>query len=163
MKEPTAKDIMNTEVKSIRADRTINELANFFTEEMISGAPVVDEQENLVGVVSVTDIVRDNVRRYLVEKEDQESDFYLHGWENQLNNDDLQNLHVEAEEGLTVRDIMTPIIFKVKESTPITEMADMMINGRIHRLLVTRDEKLLGIVSTLDMLRILRICMEEKN
>jgi CBS domain-containing protein len=35
-------------------------------------------------------------------------------------------------------------------------MADTMIQGRIHRLVVTRDDAVVGIVSTLDMLKALR-------
>jgi signal-transduction protein with cAMP-binding, CBS, and nucleotidyltransferase domain len=35
-------------------------------------------------------------------------------------------------------------------------MADAMIGGRIHRLIVTRDDQVVGIVTTLDMLKAIR-------
>jgi CBS domain-containing protein len=35
-------------------------------------------------------------------------------------------------------------------------VADAMIRGRIHRVFVTRDEKLVGIITTMDMLKIIR-------
>ncbi len=156
MKNLRAKDIMSTNVLTVPESMTVIELASFFTEKMISGAPVVDHDGNLVGVVSLSDIVRTEGRRSAIVKEQHEADYYLHGWENRLNEDELQEFHLEDDDGLTVRDIMTPLIFKVSEDTPITEMADIMIGGRIHRLIVTRDEKVVGIVSTLDMLKALR-------
>ncbi|MFQ5675045.1 MAG: CBS domain-containing protein [bacterium] len=51
---------------------------------------------------------------------------------------------------------MTPLIFKVAETEPISSMADTMIGGRIHRLLVTRDDQVVGIVTTLDILKVVR-------
>ncbi len=86
----------------------------------------------------------------------QESDYYLSGWEDNLNSDEIQELHLEEDDSLTVRNIMTPLIFKVKETELISAMSDIMIGGRIHRLLVTRDEKVVGIITTLDMLKAIR-------
>lgn len=156
MKNLTAKDIMNTEVFTVRDDMTVHELAIFFTEKMISGAPVVNKDNKLIGVVSLSDIVRNDAQRSAIIKTEHESDFYLSGWEDELNEEDLHELHLEKDDGMSVGEIMTPIIFQVPETTPITDMADTMINGRIHRLLVTKEERVLGIVTTLDMLKAMR-------
>ena len=147
---------MNKNVLTVDTDITVHQLAGFFTEKMITGAPVVDNGGKLVGVVSVTDIIRNDAQRVWIASEKHENQYYLHGWEDDFNYDEVNELHLEEDEGLKVRDIMTPIIFKVKENTPISEMADMMINGRIHRLLVTRGDNVVGIVTTLDMLKAIR-------
>ncbi len=156
MKNLIAKDIMNPSVISVEEDLSVHELANFFTEKMISGAPVVNKDGKLVGVVSLSDIVRNDERRMAIVNDKQESDYYLSGWEDNLNSDEIQELHLEEDDSLTVRNIMTPLIFKVKETEPISAMSDIMIGGRIHRLLVTRDEKVVGIITTLDMLKAIR-------
>lgn len=156
MKNLIAKDIMNTSVISVQDDLSVHELANFFTEKMISGAPVVNKDGKLVGVVSLSDIVRNDERRTAIVNDKQESDYYLSGWEDNLNSDEIQELHLEEDDSLTVRNIMTPLIFKVKETELISAMSDIMIGGRIHRLLVTRDEKVVGIITTLDMLKAIR-------
>jgi CBS domain-containing protein len=57
---------------------------------------------------------------------------------------------------VTVKDIMTPMLFKVDENTTIQEVADAMIGGRVHRLLVTHGGKVIGIVTTMDMLKVIR-------
>jgi len=156
MKNLIAKDIMNPSVISVEEDLSVHELANFFTEKMISGAPVVNKDGKLVGVVSLSDIVRNDERRMAIVNDKQESDYYLSGWEDNLNGDEIQELHLEEDDSLTVRNIMTPLIFKVKETELISAMSDIMIGGRIHRLLVTRDEKVVGIITTLDMLKAIR-------
>lgn len=159
MKSLTAKDIMNPNVMTVQDDTTIHELAEFFSDNLISGAPVVDSSGKLVGVVSLTDIVRSDARRAGIVKDQSKSDYYFHGWEESLDEEDLRDFHVEVNDGLTVRDIMTPIIYEVNEDTPLVNMAETMIGGRIHRLIVTRDDRVVGIVTTMDMLKAIRNLM----
>jgi len=156
MKELTAKDIMNPDVVSVSIDMTVHALAGFFTEKMISGAPVIDETNKLIGVVSTADIVRNDDRRTKIAHEKHDANYYLHGWEDELNADEMEDFHVEEDEDLTVSQIMTPLLFKVNEDQPISELADMMIKGRIHRLLVAHQEEVVGIITTLDMLNAIR-------
>jgi CBS domain-containing protein len=85
------------------------------------------------------------------------SAYYLHGWEDKVDRKDFNMMHVENDDGYLVRDIMTPIIFKVDVSAKLSEMADIMVGGRIHRLLVTENDKLVGIVTTLDMLKAIKV------
>jgi CBS domain-containing protein len=51
---------------------------------------------------------------------------------------------------------MTPMIFKVEENTSVQVVAETMLRGRIHRVFVTRGSTLTGIVTTLDMLQVIR-------
>ncbi len=156
MKTLTAKDIMSRNILTVPSDMNVHELAGFFTEKMISGAPVVNDAGTLLGVVSLADIVRNDERRVTIAGEAMASEYYLSGWEDELSSDDMQELHLEANADLTVAEIMTPLLFKVSEMQPISELADTMISGRIHRLLVTRDDKIVGIITTLDMLKAIR-------
>ena len=57
---------------------------------------------------------------------------------------------------MTVQDIMTPTVFSVDEEAALQHVADAMIRGRIHRVFVTRQKKLVGIITALDMLKIIR-------
>jgi CBS domain-containing protein len=61
-----------------------------------------------------------------------------------------------VEDGdIHVREIMTPIVYAVPEEMPVPEVAERMIESHIHRLLVTRGEKVVGILSTSDLLGLL--------
>ena len=53
-----AKDLMQTDVTTLSAEDTITEAIRVFEEERIHGAPVVDGQGRLVGVLSASDIVK---------------------------------------------------------------------------------------------------------
>lgn len=158
MKDLMAKDIMNKDVILAQEDMTVQELANLLTTRMITGVPVVNGEGKLVGVVSETDIVRSSASRgrTAAVRETKESSYYLRGWEDQIDESELREFHVEEDDGLLVRDIMTPLIFKVAEDASIAEMADTMIGGRIHRLIVTKKDRVVGIVTTLDMLKAIR-------
>lgn len=89
MKSVTAREIMNPSVFTVSADWTIHELAQFLISRAITGAPVIDESGEFVGVVSLTDVAR---YESLVEKTilaERPHDYYLTGWEEKLNADDL--------------------------------------------------------------------------
>ncbi len=50
---------------------------------------------------------------------------------------------------------MTPTVYSVPEDATVPEIASMMLSGHLHRLLVTRDDRPIGIVSTSDLLGLL--------
>ncbi len=156
LEQLTASDIMNPDVVLVHDDMTVHELAATLTDHGISGAPVLDGDGLLVGVVSLSDIVAHNGQRSTIRGGENVGDFFLQGWEDELDETDLRPFHVVEDDGLTVADILTSVIYQVDESTDIATMADTMIQGRIHRLVVTRDGGVVGIVSTLDMLKALR-------
>ena len=142
----TARDIMIHPVFAARENWTVRELAQYFTDRSISGAPVLDAAGRLTGVVSLSDIV-DQVTR------DRESDVPRgRGWEDRCNPEDLKGLAIE-DPGRLVSEIMTPTFFTIPDTTSLPKIARTMVAGRIHRLLVTRERHVVGIVTTLDLLR----------
>lgn len=144
---------MTRNVITVRDDATLSELVATLTEHMITGAPVVDEKGKLVGVVSTTDVALRTKRTSHIRR-DRPPDFYLRGWE--MMEDEFRSFSIEEDAGELVRDIMTPVIFSVSENARFAEMADTMVGGRVHRLIVTDGDRVAGIVTTLDLLRGLR-------
>lgn len=149
MKDLAAKHIMNTDVISVRDDMTVQELATFLTEREILGAPVTDSEGEVVGVVSCTDIAQNAIQGNKAKV-----DFFGQGWEHSIDPKEIRDLPVENE-SLPVREIMTPTVYTVPEETPVSEIAKTMVAGRIHRLLITRGSQLVGIITTLDLLKVL--------
>ena len=148
----TAADVMNPRVLAVPSHWTLPELTDFLVQHEISGAPVTDGEGRLLGVVSVTDLaaafseLREGGRK-------QSSDFFRVPWpEGPLNT--LAGLPRDGGP-LTVRDIMTPEVFTVPEDAPVAELAETLIEERVHRLLVTREGRVVGIVSTSDLLGLL--------
>jgi CBS domain-containing protein len=154
MSKLTAADVMNPQVLAVRPDMTVHELAEFLTEQQITGAPVLDRHGRLVGTVSGTDIVESENDRAEMVRDRSDPEFDLRGWEDKANPEEIRDLHVESQ-GLFVRDIMTPAAYTVPHDTPVSQLAQTMIAGRIHRLLVTRAGRVVGIVTSLDLLKLL--------
>jgi CBS domain-containing protein len=68
----------------------------------------------------------------------------------------MRVFHTQYESPVQVREIMTPMIFNVSEDDSVQAVADTMLKGRIHRVFVTRGNLLTGIVTSLDMLQVIR-------
>lgn len=150
----TVQDIMTKEVLSVKSDWSLETLSQFFFDKHISGAPVVDHNENLLGIVSISDLARTSTLSPTAEHETH--DYYLDTRiHSGISQDDMAMLRLESESAITVKDIMTPMIFEVEEDATVQEAANMMLKGRIHRVFVTRDKKVVGVVTTMDMLKVI--------
>ncbi len=151
----TVKDIMNPDVLAAQADWSLEQLAEFLVEHDISGAPVISSEGELIGVVSETDIVRHTSAPESDAPSVGTHEYYLQTLQRQMAPEEMAAFRIETESLVTVRDIMTPMIFEVSEDTTVQQAADTMLKGHIHRVFVTRDKKVRGIVTALDMLKVI--------
>ena len=148
-----AKDIMSRKVVSVERWLTLPELARIFADKAISGAPVVDEEGSILGVVSQTDLVQarrsspEAVAMYHRELDDTARAF---------------GSHLEHVDAMSVEEIMTPGAIALDEETPVEKIAKVMIDSRIHRVLITKGARLAGIVTTMDLLRALVVLAKAK-
>jgi predicted transcriptional regulator len=144
------KDLMNPDIMTVADEMTTDELARFLIEHEISGAPVVDSQGHLIGVVSMTDI-----GRALAEPPEDESPrrsgFYRDAAED-LTLEELALGDVE-QPVVTVRDVMTPVIHQIPVTATVAEAARIMVEQHIHRLVVTQGKQPVGIITSSDLLK----------
>lgn len=154
MNDLTAKDVMTRDVLTVRDDASISELVSLLSNNMITGVPVINGSGELVGVVSTTDVARESVTHKTGVRRDLPPDFYTGSVEGYV--DDMRSFTVEEESDGRVGDIMTPVIFSVPPNASFAEMVDTMVGGRVHRVIVTEGPKVVGIVTTLDLLKALR-------
>ncbi|WP_417521293.1 HPP family protein [Marinobacter sp.] len=145
-----AYEIMTPSIKAVPQSWTMDRLARFLTDNEITGSPVTDESGEIVGIATLKDITefRWNAARSDADKE-------LTAEEHQ----EARRLRMVLFEEMgkvpvEVRDIMTPIVLSVDETTPVRDIANIMMNEHLHRIFVTRDSKITGIVTTYDMLKI---------
>jgi CBS domain-containing protein len=82
------------------------------------------------------------------------SSFFGPAWEDGLDEEDMEDLHLDLD-GLRVASIMNPRIYSVREDATVSEIASMMLKGHLHRLLVTREDRAVGIITTSDLLGLL--------
>lgn len=140
-----AKNVMQRKVITAGPEMTIKELASLFVERQISGAPVVDSAGILVGVISQTDITRLESER---PRKDRTPWFYLQ------TDEYGRRLKMEAPGwSARVKDYMTPIVISCGRDDTIEDAARMMLDQKLHRIVVAEDGKLFGIITTTDLLR----------
>jgi predicted transcriptional regulator len=149
-KTRNVRDLMSPDIMTVADEMTTDELAQYLTEREISGAPVVDSQGHLIGVVSMTDIGRS-----VAESSDLMSsrgpNFYRDEAAD-LTLEDLRQRHFE-ERAVTVRDVMTPVIHQVPVTASVAEVARIMVAQHIHRLVVTQGKDPVGIITSMDLLK----------
>jgi CBS domain-containing protein len=118
-----AKDLMRRRVPSVTQDDSVSDLVETLVDEHIHGAPVVDSEGMLVGVVTQQDIFFGSMTR---------------------NGE-------QSGDALKVKDIMTSPAVSADENTEIASLCRMMYKLRIHRVPIVRDGKISGIISSLDI------------
>ena len=149
-KTRNVKDLMNPDIMTVADEMTTDELARYLIEHEISGAPVVDGQGHLIGVVSMTDIGRTMAEPSDVESSSS-SGFYR----------DIAADYTLEEPGeryvdqraVTVRDVMTPVIHQVPMTASVAQAARIMVDQHIHRLVVTQGKEPVGIITSMDVLK----------
>lgn len=141
-----ARHLMKTELVSVSPEIHLRELAQLLDDKGISGAPVIDRDGTLVGVVTKSDLVR---HQHTGEPADRLA-YYRHPHVEVL----PRGYHEEIPDRTQVREIMTPAIISAREDAPAAALARLMRRRRIHRVFITRDKKLCGVVTTMDLLRV---------
>jgi CBS domain-containing protein len=144
------KDVMNADIMTVADDMTSGELMRFLNEREISGAPVVDGQGHFIGVVSMTDIARhlSEPSEFVSAREE-----FYQGAGDEVTLEDFGQRYVE-ERGVTVRDVMTPVVHHVTATAPVSEAARIMVERHIHRLVVTQGRQPVGMITSMDLLRV---------
>ncbi|HEY7423003.1 MAG TPA: CBS domain-containing protein [Gemmataceae bacterium] len=147
-----AKDLMNGEVLTIPRDMGMQAAARWLDQMHVSGAPVVDEQGRCVGVLSSGDFVTCCAanRTRCAKRRDEVNcgpcafpDCVGSEWQ-------MVNVAERVED--LVCDHMTPDPATARPDTTITQLARMMRDAHIHRLIIVDDlRRPLGIVSSTDI------------
>jgi CBS domain-containing protein len=154
MKKPAteyvAADIMTKHVLCVTKDADLRDLGKLFLAKGITGAPVIDRDGDICGVISQTDLLF-----YQLSRDDElvlPSDFYQSA---RVDGRPLaKGFQIEDVNTATVEEVMTPVVHAVLPTTPVAEIARMMTKRHIHRVIVRRDMKVMGIISALDVLRV---------
>ena len=150
-------DLMTAAVYVVNPELSLPELERTFVETGVGALPVTDRDYTLLGVVTHSDIVRQLVVEQAVAEA--ASDYYrdVHSYTedtSQLLQDIAAKLGHRMEH-LKVRDVMVRTLITIAPDATIPELAALMVQRHIHRVLVCQGKKLVGIISALDLVRLL--------
>ncbi|MGQ0720711.1 MAG: CBS domain-containing protein [Candidatus Eiseniibacteriota bacterium] len=152
----TAKDVMTRGVLSVQPDWPVEQLNEFLVRHRIHGAPVVSAAGELLGVVSLTDIARAATLTECDLSARDRHDYYSRLFEEPWQAGDPPGARSEAHAELLVHEIMTPVAIVIDENADIREIARRMLGDRVHRLFVTREGRVVGVVTAHDLLQVIR-------
>jgi len=144
----TAKDIMTTDVRSVTADSSIEELARLFEETRYNALPVIDNDKRLVGVVSQNDLVERDKPLHIPTV------ISIFDWVLYLESEKSFREDVKRMAARTVGEIMTPARATCAPGTPVAEIAGLMSEKKAHLVpVLDAAGKVLGVVARLDLIR----------
>ncbi len=147
MKEKV-EEIMTRNVIAVKEDDSVQDVATVFKTNHIAGAPVVNDREEVVGVISEADILKvlDTFRWYtpIVTTLDL---LHIHGEKSH----DIQR-DIEKVGTMSVKEVMSPNPETVAPDTFIDDAAQIMHSTGFNRLpVVDETGKLVGIVTRADI------------
>ena len=144
-----ARDIMTTDVVTVQPQTPVGEIARLLAEKQISGVPVVDDEGRLQGIVTEADLVvraaRLHFPRYIP---------FLEGVIS-LENPKRYEEQVETVLATTAEEIRTPEVITSGPEASVEEIATLMADRNINRVVVTEGERVAGIVTRADVIRTL--------
>lgn len=174
-KMASVKDLMKTEVETVSPETSVADLVDLLDRAGITGVPVVDGDEALVGIVSVRDVLhlaremgevpeamRWGMARSASPQETGfldppvEGEFFAYyvtpggGFVDVRSR--IQEVPDKLFDGYTVADIMTTDPVIITPEAEIRELASLLRERKIHRVLVVDNGQLAGIVTTSDIL-----------
>jgi CBS domain-containing protein len=153
-----AMDVMTTNVITVDPDTPVQALATLLSERGISGVPVVDKDSRLVGIVSEGDLLH----RAETGTERRTQRRRSRWFDSFTSDQEAARDYVKAH-GRTVREIMTPDVISVTDTTELADIATLLETRRIRRVPVVRDGKLVGIVSRANLVRALAMTKNERT
>jgi CBS domain-containing protein len=149
----TAKDIMTTPALSVTENQTVKEVLELLAEKRISGFPVVNDENKIIGIISDTDIIRYSHTINVIPLSN------LSGWVSPYADiADLASMRkgFDMLHTTLVGQIMTKKVYTARESDPATEVARLMNRRKINRVPIVDDnDKLVGIITRTDMVQCL--------
>jgi len=143
----TAKEIMTSDVCTVHEDTELKELAALFVAHNYKTLPVVDAAGKLVGVISQTDLIEQDKPLHIPTV------ISLFDWVIYLESPKVFSDEVRKVSARKVGEICAREVITCTPETPVEEVANLMVEHKIHLLPVLDGERLAGVVARFDIIR----------
>lgn len=148
-----ASDVMTRDVLTVGHSASISEAIGLMLESRVSGLPVLDDQNKVVGILTEGD---------LLHRSETATERHRPRWlEILMGPGRIAEEYIKTH-GRKVEEIMTREVVSVTEDTPLDEIVQLMERHRIKRVPVLEGDVLRGMVSRADLLRALARTLDER-
>lgn len=148
---PVVNDYMTPDPITITPTSSLETVIKLLEEHRISGLPVVDQVQHVIGIISEGDL--------LVRESPLKPPLYmtLLGSVIYFESPKQFHQHMQKALGMLVEDVMTAKPIITRPDVPLTDAANLMLDKKINRLPVVDDNEILvGIITRHDLVRALR-------
>lgn len=141
-------DIMTKTVVKVYPDTPVSQIARLMSENDISGLPVVDHEDHVLGVIKELDLIIRNTRFKLPT-------FFMILDQLVYLETPKHRKRLEHMLGTTAEEIMSKPAQTIAPEATIDELAELMVDRRMNPVPVVQDSRLVGIVSRSDIVRLM--------
>jgi CBS domain-containing protein len=147
---------MQGDVRTVAPDTTIVDLERLLLQERVGGLPVLDRDGQLLGIVSRSDVVRQlSIEQSLGEAmSDAYRDQTNENWTDS-SREEIGTTIGQRMQRLRVCDMMIRDVVTVAPDDSLQDAARCLVERHFHRLPVVEGDRLVGIVSSLDLARLI--------
>ncbi len=144
---PTARDIMTTEVITIKKGASIEDLANLFIEHKVNGIPVENDNGDVIGMVTEGDLIEQNKNLHIPTV------IALFDAVIPLEGQKTFESEVKRLTASKVEDIYNDKVVSVTPEENVQDIGTLMAEKDIHTIPVIEQGKLLGIIGKVDVIK----------
>ena len=143
----TARDVMSTDVKTVSPDMSVEEAAKVMSDNNVSGLPVVNDDGELVGILSEKDMIIKDKKLHFPD--------YINVLGGIIYLESYKKFEEEFKKyiAVDVKGLMTKDVITISPEETLEEIANLMVEEDINRLPVVEDGKLIGIVTRGDLVK----------
>ena len=142
-----AKYIMTKDVITVTPATTIEDLAHILIKHNISGAPVVNDEGALIGIVTENDLISKNKRLHIPTVM-RLFDAYI-----MLESPATIEKEIKRMAAVTVNDILVKDPVTVSEENSVEEIATIMSEKKTYLIPVVAGTKIVGIIGKMDLIK----------
>lgn len=143
-------DIMNTKVLSIGPNATVEEAVKIFSQNKISGLPVVDDNNKLIGILTERDIVVFSSDMHVIPLISSSNWISPYTDVSKISS---SKRGYDLISKTQVEKVMTKKLYDVTGDISWYEIVKIMKSGKINHIpVVDNERKLIGIITRTDML-----------
>lgn len=141
------KDVMTTDVISVKSDMSVKQLAEVLFENRINGVPVMDKDNQLLGVVTERDLI-DQTKKFHIPTIITFLDSVF-----MLDKGNRVEKEIQKMTGTTVKDICSREPVTLPPEAGLDEAATVMADKNVYTLPVMEKGRLIGIIGKRDILK----------
>lgn len=153
MSKLKVRDLMTTQLVTLQPTDTVKKAAIKFAVDNVSGAPVVDNRNHLLGILSENDILNTILKYQLIlDDENRDSVMLTYSMDSPTETDDILKKVSEEISNIEVSAIMTRTVLTTTPDTTIMEVLKAMIEMKVNRVPVVEKGVVIGIISRGDII-----------